>query len=287
MPGHCAQQLRLVPALEDWGSMWWHHIWWCYSRWHDSWSHHRVVLKRKMVVVVVLELEHMKNTKEKVYHCYSSCETFVQFDVSFWDLHLYLWKNYKVGLYIKKSVWGLDPLFHLPGYSPVALPLVCVLKQSLSYNLYVLYIYIYIWIIWQLSVFKISKSWLCYGMQLDATGCNWMGLSVCQVILAMVLPTVGRSDPAVILRVIVQLSAVRPGTLQAGDIRPALAKCQAIKNLRIFLIFKLIFGESIAMPTIVSFQWKMTNIRKRYSCRTLLLLYMYSFIYWDIKMWMW
>ena len=91
-------------------------------------------------------------------------------------------------------------------------------------------------------------------MQLDATGCNWMGLSVCQVILAMVLPTVGRSDPAVILRVIVQLSAVRPGTLQAGDIRPALAKCQAIKNLRIFLIFKLIFGESIAMPTIVSFR---------------------------------
>ena len=267
--------------------MWWHRIWWCYSWWHDSWSHHRVVLKRKMVVVVVLELEHMKNTKEKVYHCYSSCETFVQFDVSFWDLHLYLWKNYKVGLYIKKSVWGLDPLFHLPGYSPVALPLVCVLKQSLSYNLYVLYIYIYIWIIWQLSVFKISKSWLCYGMQLDATGCNWMGLSVCQVILAMVLPTVGRSDPAVILRVIVQLSAVRPGTLQAGDIRPALAKCQAIKNLRIFLIFKLIFGESIAMPTIVSFRWKMTNIRKRYSCRTLLLLYMYSFIYWDIKMWMW
>ena len=31
---------------------------------------------------------NMKNTKETVYHCHSSCETFVQFDVSFSDLYL-------------------------------------------------------------------------------------------------------------------------------------------------------------------------------------------------------
>ena len=31
---------------------------------------------------------NMKNTKETVYHCDNSCEMFVQFDVSFWDLYL-------------------------------------------------------------------------------------------------------------------------------------------------------------------------------------------------------
>ena len=33
---------------------------------------------------------NVKNTKETVYHCYSSCETFVQFDVSFSDVYLLL-----------------------------------------------------------------------------------------------------------------------------------------------------------------------------------------------------
>ena len=61
----------------------------------------------------------MKNTKKTVYHCYNTCEMFVQFDVSFCDLYLlhpdpppppplvfyHICKNYKIGLDEKWVVW--------------------------------------------------------------------------------------------------------------------------------------------------------------------------------------
>lgn len=64
----------------------------------------------------------IKITKDTIYNCYSSCETFFQFDVSFWDLYYsppavyhHIWKNYNIGLEERRS--GPSPI------PPVASPL--------------------------------------------------------------------------------------------------------------------------------------------------------------------
>ena len=53
----------------------------------------------------------VKITKETVYHCYSSCETFAQFDVSFWDLYLLHPKQFFIWFSHPKQffIWFLHP----------------------------------------------------------------------------------------------------------------------------------------------------------------------------------
>ena len=84
MPGHCAQQLRFVPALEDWGVyVMTSHLMMLQSMTRQLITSSSGFKEKNGCCCHGRARTDMKDTNEIVYHCHSSCETFAQFDVRF------------------------------------------------------------------------------------------------------------------------------------------------------------------------------------------------------------